>query len=277
MFLCSHVNKSNLIQCSLTHSLSISPPRLKKENMAPSSHQEILNQLLSTSMHPLFSLPVSPHQTIIASSCISRLSLHPVLESVLHILNLDLSSAHFLLRHMQAAPAFEAMYLHGILHRIEGDLDNARAWYTDVQDSEAFRHVWGCDQGYPCSPSCSGNAQNGSQHRNRRSSARSQSLTSTDNAFPSQTVDNSKTPIERALFFLDNLGDAKSTVRSGQAAPGHLIQTSLDELSCIWSFSAMKFGTEPVLEASDIWVSMAAKHGDIAEKMITGGEGWREF
>ena len=43
---------------------------------------------------------------------------------------------------MQSAPALEAMYLHGILHRIEGDYDNARAWYGDVSESEVFRHAW---------------------------------------------------------------------------------------------------------------------------------------
>ncbi len=34
------------------------------------------------------------------------------------------------------------MFLHGILHRIEGDYDNARAWYRNVADSEVFRVVW---------------------------------------------------------------------------------------------------------------------------------------
>ena len=43
---------------------------------------------------------------------------------------------------MQAAPAFEGMYLHGILHRIEGDYDNARAWYRDVASSEVFGKNW---------------------------------------------------------------------------------------------------------------------------------------
>lgn len=33
--------------------------------------------------------------------------------------------------------------LHGILHRIEGDYENARAWYRDVKDSDVFRTVWG--------------------------------------------------------------------------------------------------------------------------------------
>lgn len=34
------------------------------------------------------------------------------------------------------------MFLHGILHRIEGDYDNARAWYKNVAESEVFRKVW---------------------------------------------------------------------------------------------------------------------------------------
>ena len=43
---------------------------------------------------------------------------------------------------MQAAPAFEGMFLHGILHRVEGDYDNARAWYKNVKDSGVFKSVW---------------------------------------------------------------------------------------------------------------------------------------
>lgn len=43
---------------------------------------------------------------------------------------------------MQAPPAYEGMFLHGILHRIEGDYDNARAWYGNVAESEVFGKVW---------------------------------------------------------------------------------------------------------------------------------------
>jgi len=35
--------------------------------------------------------------------------------------------------------------LHGMLHRIEGDYENARAWYRDVKESEVFQAVWGKD------------------------------------------------------------------------------------------------------------------------------------
>ncbi|KAJ9630716.1 hypothetical protein H2203_001240 [Taxawa tesnikishii (nom. ined.)] len=74
---------------------------------------------------------------------IASLYLHPTIESLLHILNHDLPSAHFLARKMESAPAYEGMYIHGILHRVEGDYNNCLAWYADVCCSEAFEEVWG--------------------------------------------------------------------------------------------------------------------------------------
>jgi len=97
-----------------THLLSLPPP------LIPPSH------------------PPNPTLT----TAIAALSLHPTLEAACHILNSDLPSAHFLVRHMQAPPALEGMFLHGILHRVEGDYDNARAWYGNVKDSDVFRDVW---------------------------------------------------------------------------------------------------------------------------------------
>lgn len=44
---------------------------------------------------------------------------------------------------MQHAPAWEGMYIHGLLHRVEGDVENARAWYGDVSGSGVFGFVWG--------------------------------------------------------------------------------------------------------------------------------------
>nr|POE79707.1 hypothetical protein CFP56_07772 [Quercus suber] len=76
------------------------------------------------------------------SGRIAGLALHPTLEAVLHVLNNDLAGAHFLCRHMQDAPAWEGMYLHGLLHRVEGDYRNAEAWFADVADSAVFRRVW---------------------------------------------------------------------------------------------------------------------------------------
>ena len=60
---------------------------------------------------------------------------------------MDLPSAHFLCRHMENRPAYEAMYLHGLLHRIEGDYRNAELWYADVSESEIFASAWPEERG----------------------------------------------------------------------------------------------------------------------------------
>ncbi|KAL9116219.1 MAG: hypothetical protein Q9227_000590 [Pyrenula ochraceoflavens] len=100
---------------------------------------DIYEQLLQETP-PL--LPPSKPRSSPMNKQIAALSVHPTLEAILHILNLDLPSAHFLVRHMESAPAYEGMLIHGILHRIEGDYDNARAWYRDVKDSNIFLAVW---------------------------------------------------------------------------------------------------------------------------------------
>ncbi|KAK5122744.1 hypothetical protein LTR85_003659 [Meristemomyces frigidus] len=82
-----------------------------------------------------------PHDNTLPNA-IASLSLHPTLEALLHILNADLPSAHFLCRHMQNRPAWEGMYIHGLLHRVEGDYRNAEAWYGDVAESDVYRRCW---------------------------------------------------------------------------------------------------------------------------------------
>ncbi|KAM0795326.1 hypothetical protein BDR22DRAFT_826177 [Usnea florida] len=108
--------------------------------LTPSTFSALYTHIL-TLPPPLLPPPKATSPSLTAQ--ISNLSLHPTLETALHILNNDLPSAHFLVRHMQAPPAYEGMFLHGILHRIEGDYDNARAWYGNVGESDVFREVWG--------------------------------------------------------------------------------------------------------------------------------------
>ncbi|KAF8863845.1 hypothetical protein BDZ45DRAFT_670076 [Acephala macrosclerotiorum] len=198
-----------------------------------SDYQSVLTSLLPPSQpHVLLTLPVSPHKPFIPSTQISAQSLHPILESALHILNLDLPSAHFLLRHMQAGPAFEAMYLHGILHQIEGDIDNARAWYMDVKEADVFKAAW-----------------------------------------------DRKGGLGVAMNFLGRVEELKEGVRKGQEEDGDTSarEESLGELKAVLDFCKTKFGTGKVDDAIGKWVGMSAKNRDIAEKMVTGGEGWRRF
>lgn len=97
------------------------------------SYNEVL-QKLSTFPPPL--LPPGKSYDANLTARIASLQAHPTIEAALHILNHDLPSAHFLVRHMQSPPAVEGMLLHAIVHRIEGDYDNSRAWYSDVGGEE---------------------------------------------------------------------------------------------------------------------------------------------
>ncbi len=97
--------------------------------------------------YPVLPFPSpNPHSKTL-SHTIASLSVHPTLEALLHILNADLASAHFLCRHMQNEPAWEGMYIHGFLHRVEGDYRNADAWYGNVAESECFRRAWPGQEG----------------------------------------------------------------------------------------------------------------------------------
>jgi len=106
---------------------------------AGSSFDEVYSKLLD--LPPPLLPPGKSHDPALTDT-IASLYVHPTLEAALHLLNADLPSAHFLCRHMQAAPMYEGMYLHGILHRIEGDYNNARAWYGNVAQSDVFGRVW---------------------------------------------------------------------------------------------------------------------------------------
>lgn len=132
---------------------------------------------------------------------------------------------------MQAEPAFEAMYLHGILHRVEGDIDNARAWYSDVKDQDVFKAAWSGENG----------------------------------------LDNAKRFLARVE------GRKVKRGKIDEEEDEELREESLRELKAVLDFCEKKFGTAKVDDASQVWVSMGEKHRDIAEKMITGGEGWRRF
>ncbi|KAG9558743.1 hypothetical protein KCU71_g19804, partial [Aureobasidium melanogenum] len=111
---------------------------------SPVSFDELLAHLKSL---PVPLLPPAKALDPTLTDKIASLYLHPALEALLHLLNHDLPSAHFLVRHMQSDPAFEAMYLHGILHRIEGDFNNTRAWYHDVSNEEKAEVEKKKDQG----------------------------------------------------------------------------------------------------------------------------------
>jgi hypothetical protein len=214
---------------------------------ATTTFSELYGSLLSRCrMNPPLLPPVAAfcpttNKTIRAPALgkeIANLSLHPTLEAALHILNLDLPSAHFLLRHMQCAPAWEGMFLHGILHRVEGDYDNARLWYADVKDTEVFAYAWG------------------------RSSDPDSASIAADKG------------IDAALAFIAEIQSLRET---GKGDRDELGAKSLDEIQAVVAFCAKRFGVQKMDDARGAWTRNEGEITDKAEAMVVGGEGWRNF
>ena len=217
-----------------------------------SNYQTTKSALLSFP-HDFISLPTSPvplhiRQKSASTPTIASLSLHPALESALHLLNNDLPSAHFLVRHAQSGPAWECMFLHGILHRIEGDVDNTRCWYGDVKESDVFRHVWGSDAGEE--------RDSGWQELLKRVERWRDSVASRKGS-------KGKMATQEGLDW--------------EKEEAELRELSLWELKKVVEFIEKKFGTAKLEDSTTVWVQPDKTHADKANAMIVGGEGWREF
>jgi hypothetical protein len=204
-----------------------------------SSLEDIHAQLLT---YPPPLLP--PVKALVPSltAKIASLALHPTLEAALHILNQDLPSAHFLVRHMQSPPAFEGMFLHGILHRTEGDYDNARAWYSDVRDTELYGKVWNT-RGIGW--------KQWKEHGKQREE------------------------LDDGQKFLDAVQQCKES--AGKCRRGELESESEREIEAVFKWCAEKFGTEKIVDASKAWVKPSDDIKQIGEDQVSGNTGRRKF
>lgn len=211
--------------------------------------------LVKTYAPPL--LPPSKAHDAQITTKISDLQLHPTLEAALHILNLDLPSAHFLVRHMQAEPAFEGMYLHGILHRVEGDYDNARCWYSDVQKSGMYAKVWGSE------------GKNFKQIR--------EDLGEGEAMDPYRKGGEQEDTLNAGQKFLNSIQAFKLSKTKDEGARKDLEQQSLGEFEAVLDWCAETFGTERMQDASAAWVKSSDENKEIGQKQMMGGEGHRKF
>ncbi|PNS13876.1 hypothetical protein CAC42_1367 [Sphaceloma murrayae] len=251
---------------------------------------KMTDRISSLYLHPSKQPPSSPLSPLSPPSDLLSNPPFPALEALLHILNLDLPSAHFLVRHMQAAPQWEGMYIHGLLHRVEGDYNNCRAWYADVCPCKAFTSFYGSSAtDLPASLSFLASE-----------SDLSSLAGSDDDLSPAPTAEQpkSKDPNSDGPRLMYGPGGGKvpsqtsarafisaieklrrtSASSSGYAARRtDLERASRAEIEALVDFCAEKYGTGKVRDASGVWVQPGEEHRAMGEKMVTGGEGWRKF
>ncbi|GAB1726538.1 hypothetical protein NU195Hw_g2463t1 [Hortaea werneckii] len=224
----------------------------------PPTFPTLLSHLLTTYSAPVLPSPSPyPHNTSL-NHPITTLSLHPTLEALLHILNSDLASAHFLVRKMQAPPAYEGMLIHAVLHRVEGDYRNAEAWYGDVFHGEEQE----CG-GKGCLERCWGGGREG---------------------------------LERCLGFVRRVeGLRKKNVPGGKGDSGGggegsgqggyderseleaLERESRREIEALVGWCVERFGTDKCEDATQVWVRDREEVREMKKEMVVGGEGWRQF
>ena len=224
--------------------------------MVGSESQHTLDSLLSFLLptthlvHPP-SHPAYPSLT----SAISSLLLHPTLEAALHILNADLPSAHFLVRHMQAPPAVEGMLLHSILHRCEGDMQNARLWAGDVRDAV---------EGWV--PKHAGEAELGKEVQEKIKGENGQEKGLVRFVYGE----------EKAMDVLIDDVDAFRRGR-GEEEGAELEGRIRREIGKVVEWCKNKFGVEAFLDASGAWVRHSEEVRKTGEDMVSGDRGWRKF
>ncbi|KAI7282088.1 hypothetical protein KC345_g3719 [Hortaea werneckii] len=222
----------------------------------PPTFPSLLSHLLTTYSAPVLPSPSPyPHNPSL-NHPITTLSLHPTLEALLHILNSDLASAHFLVRKMQAPPAYEGMMIHAVLHRVEGDYRNAEAWYRDVFHGEEQE----CG-GRGCLERCWGGGREG---------------------------------LERCLGFVRRVeGLRKKNAPIGKGNGGgegsgkggydesseleDLERESRREIEALVGWCVERFGTGKCEDATQVWVRDREEVREMKKEMVVGGEGWRQF
>ena len=176
----------------------------------------------------------------------------------------------------------EAALLHAILHRIEGDIENARAWYGSTleavggsQGSDGVGEPNGdrkddasnvLEAAWPVSSSSSSSALDGPTQHNNDASGDTTTTTPTT----------SSTAHTRALAFLDAAASIRSKTKCTDEV-ARLATESLEEIRRVLRWCEEKYGTASVSDATTVWTRMAEEHREMAQGMIVGGEGWREF
>jgi len=200
---------------------------------------------------------------------------------------------------MQAEPMTEGMYLHAILHRLEGDYNNCRAWYGNVCASDVFLNFWGADNpetkkglweesmraccsqkemdglaGEVQDPPEDEDISDGSKDADGSMGAK---LKFTLGEGKEQNKVPSQTQARAFVSGIEELKNKKSTSEGYEDRKEALMKVSIAEMKALSDWCVNKFGTRKMQDASKVWVQPSEHIKSVGEDMVTGDQGHRDF
>ena len=164
---------------------------------------------------------------------------------------------------MQSVPKYEGMFLHGILHRIEGDLNNARCWYSDVNGTEVFMKVWG----------------EGKTFKDFRDSVDAGDSAEKWQESSYGICGENEGVLDEGQRFLNRVQAfqmMKAKDRTDEEKR-RLEEESMREIDGVIEWCKEKFGVEIWQDASSAWVENDDEIKGISQEMLTGDKGRRKF
>lgn len=169
---------------------------------------------------------------------------------------------------MQAPPALEGMLLHGILHRCEGDMRNARLWIGDVGDAcEGFRPK-----------------KRGEGERLGEAVRRECGCPGVEGGVLGFVYgEEEERAGDVASGLVSDVEGFRGRARSGAgAAEWEGEKSALDgrvreEMGRVLEWCGRKFGTARWEDATSAWVKNSEEVQKISNDMVSGGKGYREF
>lgn len=160
------------------------------------------------------------------------------------------------------------MLLHGILHRCEGDFDNARAWIGDVGDAVA---------GFVPKHRAEGERlDEGVKREVARCGAKCAEGAEEEEEGDLIAFVYGETGVEAAMELIDDIEFFRKR-KGGAGEKGSLEVTVREEMERVVEWCSKKFGTGEWTDARSAWTKNSEEVQKMSDDMVSGGKGFREF
>lgn len=153
-------------------------------------------------------------------------------------------------------PKAEGLFVHGILHRVEGDYENARAWWRD---------------GAVCAPGVIARVHTGGV-------GDAEGIIDATCAFRVAYERGYAVARRRMGYDAVSVAEEGSREEEEEEEEFAALKAAHDgELRRVWSWCVQRYGVERWVDASGEFGEKSDKYRELAGAQLVGGEGWRVF